>query len=144
MTCATHRTSELRQRGYRMTSQRREILNILLEDGGHLSPTEVYGRARQRLPGLTETTVYRTMEFLTDNGMVQPSLNGDRHLVYEISGHEHHHLVCNSCGRDMQVDHTLVHNLYHQLEDLSGYQLTSSHLTFFGLCPTCQTLLQKG
>lgn len=144
MTCATHRTFELRQRGFRMTSQRRTILNILLEAGGHLSPIQVFNRACQALPGLTETTVYRTLEFLTNNDMVQPSLNGERHLVYEISRHEHHHLVCNSCGRNVEVEHAPVHSLAHQLESLSGYQLTASHMTFFGLCPDCQVAAQKG
>jgi Fe2+ or Zn2+ uptake regulation protein len=63
---------------------------------------------------------------------------GNGHLVYEIARHEHHHLKCRNCGREMEVKHALLAKLYRQLENASGYRLTDSHITFFGLCPDCQ------
>ena len=138
MSCTNEYTSQLRTRGYRMTSQRLAILHVLHHSGGHLSPAEVYEQALTQLPGLTETTVYRTLEFLAENGLARPAHMGSGHLVYEIARHEHHHLKCRICGDEMEVEHTLLKRLYSQLESASGYRLTDSHLTFFGLCPTCQ------
>jgi Fe2+ or Zn2+ uptake regulation protein len=138
MSCADEYTPKLRARGYRMTPQRLAILHVLHHSGGHLSPAEVYERAHVQVPGLTETTVYRTLEFLAENGLARPAHMGSGHLVYEIARHEHHHLKCRACGSEMEVEHTLLKSMYQKLESESGYKLTDSHLTFFGLCPNCQ------
>ena len=138
MSCAADYVPQLRARGYRMTPQRMAILHVLHHSGKHLSPTDVYEQAREELPGITETTVYRTLEFLAENGLVRPAHMGSGHLVYEIARHEHHHLVCRNCGNTMEVEHSLFKSMYHKLETESGYKLTDSHLTFLGLCPDCQ------
>ena len=138
MSCAVDYAPQLRARGYRMTSQRMAILHVLHHSGEHLSPTDVYEQARKELPGLTETTVYRTLEFLVENGLARPTHIGNGHLVYEIANHDHHHLKCHNCGNEMEVEHALLTKLYRQLETASGYRLTDSHVTFFGLCPNCQ------
>jgi Fe2+ or Zn2+ uptake regulation protein len=138
MSCTNELGDLLRARGFRMTPQRHAILHILKASSKHVSPAQVYEQACQAVPGITETTVYRTLEFLAENGLVQPALNGDRHLVYEVAGHDHHHLICSSCGMSFEVDHGLLEKLYQELESRSGYQLTAHHLTLFGLCPACQ------
>ena len=138
MTCASEYAPQLRARGFRMTSQRMAILHALRHAGTHLSPREVYRQAKQELPGLTEPTVYRTLEFLAENGLARPSQKGNGHLLYEIAGNDHHHLVCRICGDEMQVEHTLLEQLYHKLESTSGYVRIDSHMTFFGVCPSCQ------
>jgi Fe2+ or Zn2+ uptake regulation protein len=122
-----------------MTPQRLAILHVLHHSGGHLSPVEVFEQAQHELPGLTETTVYRTLEFLAENGLVRPALTGNGHLAYEISRHEHHHLVCRACGQEMEVKHELIQSMMQSLESASGFKLTGSHLTFFGLCSSCQS-----
>jgi Fe2+ or Zn2+ uptake regulation protein len=121
-----------------MTSQRLAILHVLRHAGTHLSPREVYRQAKQELPTLTEPTVYRTLEFLAKNGLVRPAHLSNGHLRYEISGSDHHHLVCRSCGDEVEVEHTLLEHLYGELESASGYLRIDSHMTFFGLCPACQ------
>lgn len=138
MSCTIEYVPRLRASGYRMTPQRHAILHVLRHSGRHLSPSEVYQSAAKELPGLTEPTVYRTLEFLAENGLVRPAHNRGGHVVYEIAGHEHHHLVCRVCGKETEVDHSLFKSLYKKLETESGYQLTDSHLTFFGLCPVCR------
>ncbi len=138
MSCAEEYTRQLRARGYRMTPQRLAILHVLHHEGRHLSPVEVFESARRKQPDLTEPTVYRTLEFLAENGLVRPALTGSGHLAYEIARHEHHHLLCRQCGAEMEVDHAILKSMYARLESESGYRLTDSHLTFFGLCPDCQ------
>ncbi|RJP51511.1 MAG: transcriptional repressor [Anaerolineaceae bacterium] len=138
MSCASEYAPELRSRGYRMTPQRMAILHVLHHSGKHLSPTEVYEQARDELPGLTETTVYRTLEFLAENGLARPAHMGGAHLVYEIARHKHHHLKCRICGAEMEIQHSLLETMYQKIESTSGYQLTDSHVTFIGLCPNCQ------
>ncbi len=138
MTCASIYTSQLRSRGFRMTSQRLAILHTLHHSGKHLSPMQVYDLARRAHPGLTEATVYRTLEFLAQNAIVFSAHGRNGHLVYQISRKDHHHLTCRSCGSEVEVGHELLGNLYRKLESGTGYRLTDSHLTFSGLCPKCQ------
>jgi Fur family transcriptional regulator, ferric uptake regulator len=128
---------QLRQRGYRLTPQRLVIMQILEEDGGHLSPGEIFERALKRMPGLTETTVYRTLDFLARNGLVLVAHVGDGRLVYEIAGHNHHHLICHECGMSVQIDHHLLETLYTQFSEQTGFTIDHWHVTFFGLCPGC-------
>ena len=138
MTCASEYAIQLRARGFRMTSQRLAILHTLRHAGTHLSPREVYRRAKQELPTLTEPTVYRTLEFLAANGLARPSQTGNGHLMYQIAGNDHHHIVCRICGDEMEVDHMLLESLYRKLESETGYIRIDSHMTFFGGCPSCQ------
>ena len=144
MTCGNQYIPQLRSRGFRMTPQRMAILHILHHTDGHISPTEVYERASQDIPGLTEATVYRTLEFLAQNSLVRSAHMGSGHLVYEIAKHDHHHLVCRKCGAEVQIDHAPLEGVYAELESSSGFRFIDSHMTFFGVCPECQNFNSGG
>jgi Fe2+ or Zn2+ uptake regulation protein len=131
-------TETLHRRGFRATPQRLAVLHILQNAGQHLSPIEIYERARNAFPGITEATIYRTLNFLTEQGLLLAAHIGSGQLVYEIAGHDHHHLICRSCGATHQIDHTLLASLYERFMASTGYQIDSVHVTFFGLCPGCQ------
>ncbi len=128
---------DLRSQGHRLTPQRLAILQILEDDGGHLSPATIYEQAVQRLPGLTEATVYRTLDFLVRNGLAFVAHTGDGHLVYESSRRNHHHLICRECGHSVEIEPDLLTTLFAQFQERTGYQIDSAHITFFGLCPDC-------
>jgi len=134
MACIPDITQMLHSRGYRMTPQRVAILEAL-HDGGHLSPGDVYERVRQT--GMSEATVYRTLEFLAGNGILLVADRTNGHLEYELSGESHHHIICQTCGAQMEVDPAMLAPAIRRIESQTGYRLTASHLTFFGLCPKC-------
>ncbi len=140
MSCTQNISEQIRSRGFRLTPQRLIILQVLQHSGEHLSPTEVFEHAKTNLPGLTETTVYRTLEFLVENGFALAAHMGSGKLVYQVGGNDHHHVICQKCGAEAEVSHTQVANLYQNIEQLTGYQLTTSHLSFFGLCPACRII----
>jgi Fur family ferric uptake transcriptional regulator len=136
MSCLATHSKTLRERGYRMTSQRLAILQAL-HDGGHLSPAQIYDRVH--LTGMTEATVYRTLEFLAGNGILLVADRGNGHLAYELSGESHHHLICRSCGAQMELEPALLAPTINRVEKETGYRLNAGHLTFFGLCPECKS-----
>ncbi len=138
MSCTEYVSNQIRSRGFRLTPQRLTILQVLQHSGGHLTPAEVFEISRQSMPGLTETTVYRTLEFLAKNGFALAAHIGSGKLVYQVGGNDHHHVICQNCGSEMEISHTQLTGLYDTIENLTGYRLTTSHLTFFGLCPNCQ------
>jgi len=138
MSCAPQITQELRSRGLRLTSQRVAILETLRHAGAHLTPREVYEQARESVPGLMETTVYRTLEFLVRNRLAFATQIASGKLVYEVASHDHHHIVCRNCHQEMEIHHQQLEALYREIEESTGYRLTTGHLTFFGLCRDCQ------
>ena len=138
MSCEGEITKKLSNRGFRVTPQRREILHILLHAQKHLTPTEIFEEAHLKLPHLTETTVYRTLEFLAQVGLAQEAFSATSKSAYEISDYTHHHLICRKCGQDVEIPHVKLDTFCENLETETGFQLMQNHLSFFGLCPTCQ------
>ena len=138
MSCAPQITQELRVRGLRLTSQRLAILSVLRHSGKHLTPREVYEQANVYAPGLMETTVYRTLDFLVEHKLAFARQIASGKLVYEAASHDHHHLVCRKCQHEIEISHDQLEQLYREIEESTGFRLTTSHLTFFGLCPGCQ------
>ncbi len=129
---------ELRLRGFRLTPQRMVVLRVLHEAHGHLTPIEICERAQEMLPGLTEPTVYRTLNFLHEQRLALAAHVGSGQLVYETGERDHHHLVCRKCGATHEIPHDLLEALFSQFQHKTGYQIDGMHVTFFGLCPGCQ------
>jgi len=92
-------------RGARITGPRSVIIGVMQESEGHLSASEIYIRAHEINPGIGLTTVYRTLDILSQAGIVQKFDFGDGTARFELSddpdssGHHHHHLVCRACGK---------------------------------------------
>lgn len=127
----------LRAKGHRLTPQRLAIFQIIEEDGGHLTALEIFQRASRHLPGLTEATVYRTLDFLTRNGLSLVAHVGDGRLVYESAARKHHHLICRVCGKTIEIGVDLLEDLNRRFFEQTGYVIDCCHMTFFGLCPIC-------
>lgn len=133
----------LRERGYRLTPQRLAILQLLEEASGHLSPGEIYEQAVRRMPGLTEATVYRTLDFLARHGLALVAHIGDGRLVYESARHNHHHLICKDCGETVEIEHDLLEALATKFRERTGFTIDVCHVTFFGHCPGCAETQEK-
>ena len=128
---------KLRAQGFRLTPQRLAVLRILNDSNTHMTPHEVSLQAQSLMPGLTEATVYRTLNFLTEQGLILAAHVGSGSLVYESAEHAHHHLICRCCGKSHEIEHTDLAELYKHFQASTGYQIDSFHVTFFGLCPNC-------
>lgn len=130
--------SNLRRQGYRLTPQRLAVLRILRESDGHLSPVEIYQRAVADVPGITEPTVYRSLGFLVEHGLVMASYSGGSRVAYEFADHDHDHLTCRQCGASLEITPALLEDLYEKISSQTGFKVDSTHMNFFGLCPKCQ------
>ncbi|WP_405583634.1 Fur family transcriptional regulator [Streptomyces sp. NBC_01190] len=128
----------LRGRGWRMTSQRRVVAQVLDGDHVHLTADEVHARAAQRLPEISRATVYNTLGELVSLGEVMEVATDGRAKRYDPNAHHpHQHLVCSACGtiRD-------VHPAGNPLADLPsdqrfGFTVATAEVTYRGLCPSC-------
>jgi Fe2+ or Zn2+ uptake regulation protein len=140
MTCASEYAPQLRELGFRVTPQRMAILHVLRHSPGHLSPLQVYTRARRSVPGLTQPTVYRTLEFLAANGLAWQTSLPNGHLGYELAERNHNHIVCRVCGNEVEIDPRALEGAYRKLGAITGYTIDQQHVNLSGLCPSCRRM----
>jgi Fe2+ or Zn2+ uptake regulation protein len=127
----------LRARGNRITPQREAILAIIREHAGHLSADEIYDLARRKVPRLSLSTVYRTLELLKGMDLVSElQLAGD-HSRYEAQLQEHQHLVCLSCGKVVEFQCGHCSAVHQRLASEHGFSITGGRVEIFGYCEEC-------
>lgn len=128
---------QLRTRGYRITPQRMALLEIMHHASGHMQPAEIYQLAVNKIPGINEATVYRTLEMFAREGVIHRCYHDGSQIVYELTG-QHHHLICRGCGSEISFDHQLLSGAYAVIEDRTGFILDTNHVIIHGMCPVCQ------
>ena len=125
----------LKQRGFRLTRQRRILLDLIDESGRHLDVERLYELALQRDPKLNRVTVYRTIKRLLDDGtIVQVELPGEAPR-YEVAGKgHHHHFRCSGCKKvyDLQG----CPGAFKQILP-KGFSLEGHEVYLFGRCTEC-------
>lgn len=133
-------TALLHKGGYRVTPQRQLIIDAVCHLGGHVTPDAVYERVHAITPALNRATVYRTLAFLSDQGILNTVWLENGHTGYELAQPEpHHHLVCRTCGHESQIDHDAVELFFKQLYDDHDFIVEVRHLTLHGVCARCHS-----
>ncbi|MEU9176021.1 Fur family transcriptional regulator [Streptomyces sp. NPDC048550] len=128
----------LRGRGWRMTSQRRVVAEVLDGDHVHLTADEVHARAVERLPEISRATVYNALGELVALGeVVELSTNGRAKRYDPNAHHPHHHLVCSRCGTIRDVHPTGDPLAGLPPEERFGFTVSKAEVTYRGLCPSC-------
>jgi len=128
----------LRGRGWRLTSQRRVVAEVLNGEHMHLTADEVHARAAQRLPEISRATVYNTLGELVSLGEVIEVATDGRAKRYDPNAHRpHQHLVCSNCGtiRDVHPSGNLLADLPE--DQRFGFAVSEVEVTYRGLCPNC-------
>ncbi|QNE78932.1 transcriptional repressor [Streptomyces finlayi] len=128
----------LRGRGWRMTSQRRVVAEVLDGDHVHLTADEVHARAVGRLPEISRATVYNALGELVALGEVVEVSTDGRARRYDPNAHRpHQHLVCSGCGiiRDVHPTGDPLAGL--PAEERFGFTVATAEVTYRGLCPSC-------
>jgi Fur family ferric uptake transcriptional regulator len=136
---AAHISERLRQKGYRLTPQRQMILAAIEGSNEHISAEEIYAGVIEKYPNVNISTVYRTLELLKKLGMVYEIDLGEGRIRYhaEESGH-HHHLVCQGCGRVIDIQESSLSSLRDILRRDYNFQAELKHVAIFGLCEKCR------
>jgi Fur family ferric uptake transcriptional regulator len=131
----------LREQGFRLTHQRRLILEFIQTQPAHVTADEIYAGVSGRCPELNITTVYRNLQWLHDVGLLRKIDSGKGRLEYEYAGAPvHHHLICKDCGGEQAIDnHVMVIFAAHVLEHY-GFEPDPEHMAIFGRCAECRAM----
>ena len=137
--------SYINRKGLKNTSQRLRIVEVFLKAGGHLTTEELYERVKLADPSIGQATVYRAMKLLCDSGIAKEVHFGDAAARYEpIFGEKHHdHLICESCGSNIEVVDEEIERLQERLAKQHGYKLTAHRMSLYGICKRCRWDAEK-
>lgn len=130
----------LHNAGFKLTNPRLAVIAVLESGLCHASPQEVYARGCQVYPELGLSTVYRTLEILTELGLVRPAYLGDAAQRFTVHHDQrHYHLVCDRCHHITDVDESKLADLTAEIATRLGFQARGHYLEIYGLCGECQT-----
>ncbi|MGE5630442.1 MAG: Fur family transcriptional regulator [Caulobacteraceae bacterium] len=134
--CAIERT--LKEKGYKLTGQRRLIVEIFEEQPGPYTAQEIYSKARLKNENINFSTIYRNLELLSSLNIVN-KLNissGTSHFELCRLGH-HHHLICKGCGEMQEIDICPFGQLEEEKLRSVGFEPTEHRFEIFGYCSKC-------
>jgi Fur family transcriptional regulator, ferric uptake regulator len=124
--------------GQRTTRQRTAVARLLDEVGGFRTAQELHEQLRRRGETIGLTTVYRTLQTLSDAGEVDVLRTDSGESAYRrCSAHHHHHLVCRHCGRTVEVEGPAVERWAERVAAEHGFRDVSHTVEIFGTCAKC-------
>ena len=125
--------------GHRLTPQRVMVLSAVGALGGHVAVDDILARVRQEYPFIDVATVYRTVGLLKRLHLLNEVVQGGVSR-YEVADPErrHDHLVCEHCGKAVQVGPRFLDELRERLMAEAGFDLHVEHSSFSGLCAECR------
>lgn len=133
---------QLKAEGYKLTPQRRAVLDVIIDnEGKHLTTEEIYDIVKANCPEIGLATVYRTLQLLEKMGVVY-KMNFDDgcnryELIHNYENHHHHHLICVNCGNVEEVEDDLLGTLEENIEKKYKFKITNHSVKFFGYCRKC-------
>lgn len=137
----------LRNRGRRLTRQRKILLELIDGSGKHLDAEQLFQMAQKIDPKLNRVTVYRTLKMLKEGGLVDEldlmHQAGDQHFYETRLKGEHAHIICLRCGRVEEFFGEPLQRLRRQVEDHFGFQILITRTEIGGYCSHCQALRNR-
>lgn len=128
----------LKERDYRLTPQRIELVRLIASSEGHPSATQLFEKIKLQFPTMSQATVYKTLLLLKDMGQV---LEIDLHDDSRYDGNRpepHPHIICVKCHKIIDGETNFPLSEIRSLEQSTGYRILRSQVSFFGLCPDCR------
>jgi Fe2+ or Zn2+ uptake regulation protein len=129
----------LKDEGYKLTNQRKAMLEVLYENKSHfLSAEEIYRKSREKYPNTNLSTIYRNLDMLEKIGILHRVNINNEASSYELicNNHHHHHIICKDCGKTEIIDYCPV-DIIRAKARSKGFVLTDHKFELYGYCKKC-------
>ena len=130
----------LQKEGLRYTQQRQEIWNELCSSDEHRDAEEIFFTLRKRGLDISRATVYRTIDVLVKNKLIDKLDIGDGRARFEYNEKylHHDHLVCTRCGKIVEFYNDEIVELQNEIAKQHKFTLLDNSHQLFGICEDCQ------
>lgn len=120
-----------------ITKQRQAVLEVIRDAEEHLTANEVFEGARRRLPGISFATVYNSLRYLKQEGLIGEVRFGTDATRYDRTVSRHDHAICNACGKLIDIELRMPASLAREAAELSRFEPESIEVILRGVCPDC-------
>ncbi|HKP47679.1 MAG TPA: transcriptional repressor [Pyrinomonadaceae bacterium] len=127
----------------RLTRQRQAVLDVIRAREDHPTANDIFAAARLQLPGISYATVYNSLRFLKEAGLVHEIKFGDSASRYDRETDRHDHALCNECGKLVDFDLPQAAELMQAAARRSKFKPQSVQLTLRGVCPDCRDFAKR-
>ena len=130
----------LKEAGYKLTNQRKAILDVLFEHQNHfLTADDIYLRTKTKYAQTNFSTIYRNLETLVKLDIIHKTNIQDDASSYELVCHNshHHHIICKGCGKTEAIDFCPLEEFHGKIHD-KNFTLTDHKFELYGYCSKCQ------
>lgn len=122
---------------YRMTKQKRVILDVLKGTDTHPTADWVYDNVKKKVPNISLGTVYRNLNILKNQGEILELNYGKGFSRFDGNTSPHYHFTCEHCGRILDIKSPLFEHLNGEVASGIGMTVNSHRLEFYGRCGEC-------
>ena len=129
--------------GTRPTRQRRAVAAVMQSFGDFRSAQDIHDLLRQTGENVGLSTVYRTLDSLTELGVVEHVHFAHGAAAYHLAPTDHRHLVCESCGTVIDVPADLLDEVSRTVDERYGFELRAHHFGLSGRCARCRAELSR-
>jgi Fur family peroxide stress response transcriptional regulator len=131
----------LREKGYRLTPQRLEIIKLLSHDRSHPGAKDILEKVRQKAPKISMSTVYYTLDMLKKEGLIRELEFYDRNNRYDITVSDHINLICKRCGKIEDFTEAVPFSS-EMIEAQTGFRPVGMRFEYYGYCKNCRGKLR--
>lgn len=122
----------------RITETRKAILRYMIAAEHHPSAEQIYRDLLPLIPGMSLATVYNNLRVLVEEGFVSElKVSNDNTTYFDFLGHEHLNVVCERCGKIVDLMGLDLSVFKRQVEERTGYKVTKEQFLIYGICPMC-------
>jgi Fur family ferric uptake transcriptional regulator len=128
----------IRAAGGRLTGPTRAVVGVLVDSDRHLTADDLIAEIDRTYPGIAPSTIYRVLMRLDELGIVEHVHSGTSPAFYHLRERGHAHLVCNECGRIIDIPDSMFSQLAETVERAYDFTVEPRHAAILGLCAACR------
>jgi len=129
--------ASLREKGYKLTPQRCEIIRLLARDRSHPGAMDILEKVRQKASKISMSTVYYTLDMLKKEGLIRELEFYDRDNRYEVNVLNHVNLICRGCGKIEDFSEAVPFSS-EMIEERTGFRPEGMRFEYYGYCKGCR------
>ncbi|MCH4058060.1 Fur family transcriptional regulator [Lapidilactobacillus gannanensis] len=133
----------LRRNQIRITPQRQAVLKLLVNSRSHPTAEAIFNKLKDDFTGISIGTVYNNLRLFKKLGIIQELTYGNEPSHFDYAQVQHFHVVCQHCGKVVDVFYPDLTRIERLAEKITGYQTSGNNIEVYGLCPDCQVLLAQ-